>query len=111
MAEKEFSIWQGDLLPFISTTLIGSDGTLVNAAAGPVYFRLLKNGVLVFEKLATLNDPDSSTGKVRYEWQPGDTDVAGLFDGQWRGIFDGRPMTFPGPGRFHRVRINRRPLG
>ncbi len=112
MADAEFSLWQGDLLPFISSTLLGHDLTPVNVGAGPFYFRLSQNGLLLFEKPAVPNDPDTSTGRIRYEWQPGDTDFAsGLYEGQWRGIIDGKSMTFPGRGRYHRIRINPRPNG
>jgi len=106
MADSEFAIWQGDLLPIISTTLLGPGGEPADLSDAYVYFRLLKDDVLIFEDLAVLNDPDPTMGRVRYEWKPGNTDRHGLFDAQWRGVFDGKSMRFPG-NRFNRIRINR----
>lgn len=46
---------------------------------------------------AVLGDPDY--GKVRYYWQPGDTDVWGIFHGQWNVTFSlGGEETFPSDG-------------
>ena len=104
MADAEFSIWQGTLLPFISATLYGPGNVIVDLTGQQVFFRLLQAGALIFEAAAELNDADPTKGKVRYRWQPGDTDRHGMFDGQWRVGSGPSSMIFPAV-RFNRIRI------
>lgn len=106
MSDAEFSMWQGDLLPVISTTLVGTNRLPADLTDVLVYFSLRKNDALIFEAPAVVVG-DPRLGKARYEWASGDTDRYGLFDAQWRGVFQGRPMSFPG-SRYNSVRINPR---
>jgi hypothetical protein len=106
MADTEFSIWQGDLLPIPYARLLATDGiTPIDLGSAAVYFRLMNAAGLAFEAAAVI-EGDPAAGRVRYEWRPGDTDVAGLFEAQWRVVIGGKSMMFPG-NRYNRVRINR----
>jgi hypothetical protein len=105
MADAEFAIWQGGLLPLLYATLLGTDGlTTVDLTSAVVLFRFIKNGILLFEAPAVIVG-DPLAGRVRYEWRPGDTGAAGLFDAQWRVLTGGTSMMCPG-NRYNRVRIN-----
>lgn len=68
-------------------SLPGAAGTLLQAAAVVVY-------------PAEQADP-LKRGKVRYDWQVGDTDATGVHNAEWRVTrLDGRKFTVPrGPGQ------------
>lgn len=109
MADADLTLWQGNLLPCPRRILMGANKLPVDLRGSTVYFRLTKDDVTVFEKLAVI-EGDPQSGVVRYEWQSGDTDRYGLFEAQWVVIKDdGRPMTLPGR-RSNRIRINRAPM-
>jgi len=108
MADAELTLWQGDLIPCPRRQLLGANKLAVDLRGCTVFFRVTKDDVTVFEKAAII-EGDPQLGVVRYEWQAGDTDRHGLFEGQWIVVRDdGRHMTLPGR-RTNRLRINAGP--
>lgn len=85
----DFEIGQGDTLPILEFTLL-QDGSPVSLAGCTLQFHMEKDDVLVLDEAAEIVVAGDGTGK--YEWQSGDTDIAGA---HWREI----EVTFPGGGK------------
>lgn len=94
----EFVIKQHDTRPSILGTL-SADPTDIFAS---VWFLMRdQTGTLVVSRAGTLVEQPSSTsgGKVKYQWQDGDTDVAGVFRAEFQVTFsDDRIETYPNSG-------------
>lgn len=89
----DFTLKQGDLEPAVSKVL-GLDLT-----GASVVFRMAPTltRVETFSRAAVI--VDVPTGAVKYVWQAGDTDVPGVFYGEFCIAFAGpRPQTVPGSG-------------
>ena len=61
------------------------DGTINPAPSSP---KVLADAVIV----------DNAGGSVRYDWQSGDTDTPGLYDGEFKITANGLPISFPSLG-------------
>lgn len=100
----DFWIKRGDDAPVIRSTLLDYDDDPVDIGAATVTFVMRAiHGDVVIEAAAD-NDQvdtgeDGSKGWVSYAWQPGDTDTAGGYYGEWQVDFiSGERETFPNDG-------------
>jgi hypothetical protein len=90
---------KGDLLPDVTTQLIGPDGQALDLtlATGVTFFMKTKEGRSLVSRAATV--VTATEGRVRHTWVAGDTDVEGAHNVEWRAIFPGaKPLTIPGMG-------------
>jgi len=95
MSGAYFYIKQGDLLPSLRATLLGPDDEPADLTGVEVRLRLARpDGTFFFDRVVTVESPPTA-GVARYDWQAGDTDVEGAHLGEFRGIFDGKLLTFP----------------
>lgn len=87
-----FYIKRNDTSPSVEATL-SAKGSPVDLTGATVYFHM-SDGL---GGLGTIVDP--STGKVRYDWQAGDTATAGVYYSEWEVVYaDGKKETFPNDG-------------
>ena len=102
MSDETFTIKRGDTLFLLEYLL---DPATVDLTGAMVLFKFRpRNGAMQFSRAATAPIL-TVTPKVAYAWQAGDTDVAGLFEGEFEVTFPGgRIKTFPDPG-FIPIRI------
>lgn len=94
---------QGNLLPSIQEPLkLG--GVPVNLTGASVVFRFRpQSGGASREGPCVV--VDGLLAIVRYDWQPGDTAAAGVFDAQFIATYPGaKPMSFPNKG-YRRLEI------
>lgn len=93
-----FYIKQNDTSPAIQATLKDPDGTVVNLAGSSVRFHMADMaGTIKVDTTATIVDND---GVVRYSWQAGDTDTAGLYKAEFEVTYaDSTIETFPNEGK------------
>lgn len=101
---------QYDLLPVLRMTLLDGE-TPVNLTLASEVRLLLKNrttGLKVDAVMEVLDqDDDDTVGQVQYEWQEGDTDTIGSFQGEVQVLWPGGlPQTFPSRG-YLKININR----
>lgn len=106
----EFFTKTGDTLPRIESTLTDGAGTAVDIGQAEVFLSVQRIGVLgtlgevVLADEPAVNDQvgdgsDGSMGQVHYDWQVGDTDLAGGYWAEWKVVFvNGGIMTFPNNG-------------
>lgn len=90
---------KGDLLPDITTQLLGTDGLPLDLSVvvSVTFIMKTKEGVSLVERAATVVTPVE--GRVRHTWVAGDTDVIGEHNVEWRTIFPGtKPLTIPSRG-------------
>lgn len=92
----------GDLYPPLEVQLLSGDPetgepTDLSAATGTTLRMRLADGDVI-EHTATIFD--AGTGMVRYEWQNGDTDVAGAYRAEFVVQWPTGPQTFPSKGTF-----------
>lgn len=92
----DFFIKQGDTAPAIVASLTDADGEIVPLTGATVMF-IMKDklsGEVVVEADGTVTD--ASGGVVKYDWQPGDTDVPNPYNAEFEVHFaDGTYETFP----------------
>ncbi|ELY47319.1 hypothetical protein [Natronorubrum sulfidifaciens] len=95
---ETFIIRQGDTAPAIRATLRDRSGVAIPLEDAFIEFRMRdRDGNLLIRDSAG-TDPDE-VGVVIYEWQPGDTDRAGVFRSEWQVTYpDGGIETFPNMG-------------
>lgn len=107
-----FVLKVGDTRPPLRATLIGADKQPLNLTDTDIKFRMKPlvpgHGSEVPLKAAQLDyidpdDPGSGTdptlGRVRYEWDAGDTDAAGVHRAEFVVVWgDGTVGTFPNGG-------------
>jgi hypothetical protein len=104
-----FNIKQDDLLPVFRVQLL--DGTnpvdLTSATAVRLMLSNRAQGLKVDALMTPLAQEGDTLGMVEYEWQEGDTDTIGSFNGEIQVLWPGQlPQTFPAKGYF-RVLVNR----
>lgn len=94
----QFFIKQNDTSPTIRATLRGSDGNTLNLSNSTVSFIMKRNsGDTTIQGSAIFFD--AAEGIVEYEWQTGDTAVAGTYKAAFKLTYsDGRIETFPNTG-------------
>ena len=96
---KRFYIKQGDTGPALVVTLKDATGAAVSLAGiSAVRFHMSKlDGTTIVDQLATAAPDQTATkGKVTYDWQDGDTDLAGIFAAEFEVDFGGGLVeTFP----------------
>ena len=100
MATKQMK--QGDTAPAITATLLDSSGDAVDLTDAAIRF-LLRDAFTRIEYLSedASNDQsgdgsDGSKGKVSYAWQAGDTDVVGVYRGEFEvTYYDQTVESFP----------------
>lgn len=101
-----FRIKQGDLLPQLRGRFFQDKlGTLPQSLEGAALELHVKNsaGAVVITQPALPVLPQTTpenTGWWYYDWQPGDTDVAGTFEGEVQATFGSRPLTGPNTKNF-----------
>lgn len=105
-AAETFEIKQGDTEPAIEATITDQalatdelpDGPPISLAGCTVEFRFRnqRRGSQLRTGAATIVG-DPADGVVSYAWQPGDTDVAGAYSGEFVATrtVDGGERTFP----------------
>lgn len=108
----EFEIKVGNTLPVLATTLqTGATRTpepidLTSAISVGLTMALHEHPKTKVIDMGSADFVADATGTVSYPWQPGDTDLAGLYDIEWTIVFPGgNVMTVPSCG-FDKVRIN-----
>lgn len=72
----------GDTRPGLEATLVNPDGTPATVLGTTVTFRMrssVSREVLVSGTAVLVGEP----GKVRYDWAPGDTDLAGDYEARF----------------------------
>lgn len=93
---NRFHIKQGDTVPIIQTNLVGVGGAVPVIAGSTIRFHLRQRGATVAQVDGLADIDDAPTALVSYEWQPGDTDTAGLFLAEWKVTYAGGEIeTFP----------------
>jgi hypothetical protein len=93
-----FQLKEGDTSPAIKFQLLGSDGSGVNITGAEVRFIMADGSTTVVDDDTTGNVKitDAATGKVRYDWQQGDTSDSGIYEAEWEVTYtDGTVETFP----------------
>lgn len=95
-----------DVLPALETVLTDPLGNPLYLAGATVNFVMRKSGTTGAPKVnAAVQIINPDTGRVRYTWAVGDTDVAGYFDLEWRVTMpSGGQITIPNVG-FQRLLI------
>ena len=89
-----FYLTQNDTSPSISVTLQPAPINLIGATA--VKFSMRLRGGAVKISRADMVVEDAAAGVVQYDWQTGDTDVAGQFEAEVEVTYaDGSIETFP----------------
>ena len=73
-----FAIKRGDTGPSISRILRDGDGAAIDFTGAAVVFSMaLHNGAAVITRAAATTT--ATAGQVVYDWQPGATDIIGLY--------------------------------
>lgn len=97
--ERTFKIGRGDLLFPLEAILTDARGNPVDlSAASAVRFhmrakRIDDGGTALIDQPASLLD--AVNGRVRYDWQTGDTDDKGRYYAEFEVMFAAGPLTFP----------------
>lgn len=99
-----FYIKTGDTSPVLQYTLSPTPATLAGATV--VFNMRTQDRTSIIARGTAYVVGDVTAGVVRYVWQSGDTDTAGLFNGEFEVTFsDGSVETFPNYEYF-KVRIS-----
>jgi hypothetical protein len=102
----EHKIKTGDLLPPVRGTCLDGNGKPQPLTGGTVRFHMFdsRGNVLIDAPAVVV---DALAGKVQYNWQPGQTDVAGIYKCEFEVTFGGTmPLTFPNDG-YGRITITK----
>lgn len=83
MANPTFTIGLGNTAPSLASALLDGASDAVNLAGASVVFTLYELGgeTIAFSAAAAITS--SSSGRVQYNWQAGDTDVRGHYLGRF----------------------------
>jgi len=107
MPEADFVIKQGDSDSPIVDVLRDENGDAVNILDAEVRFRMapIQGGQPAIDEPASNDQQGDDRGRVSYHWRPaagtvpGDTDVPGLYLGEWQVTYaEGGVQTFPNGG-------------
>lgn len=80
---SDLSFVQGDQAPSITGNLTHADGTVFNLTDTTVRFQMRLSIDRRWSVNASATIVDAATGRVRYDWQPGDLDEAGDYSARW----------------------------
>ena len=109
MSDYKFSMSVDDTSPAIQVTCQDSSGTAVSVAgASEVRFKMQTQDKVTDKVNNTANTSivDGAAGIVKYDWQTGDTDTAGVYLAKFIITYsDGTIETFPNAGRYIKVTI------
>lgn len=90
------TVRSGDTAPALVATLKADDGTVVNLTGATVTFSMRdqKTGAILVTGACTLTS--ATGGVVTYTWVTGNTDVAGVYNADFKVTFSGGAIeTFP----------------
>ena len=94
-----FELKEGDTSPFLDATIQDEDGNAIDLTGASVQIRFKIADGHSNPTTAGASIRDASTGKVRYEWQSGDTDAPGVYLAEWVvTTAGGETFTAPGNG-------------
>ena len=95
-----FVIKQNDTLPHMESQLFDHEGNPINLELCGVQFHMEDmSGNIKINRAATI--VEVATGKVKVEWQQGDTDTTGTFKCEFEvNMPDGGVITVPNDGYF-----------
>lgn len=105
----DFDIKQYDLLPDLILTVADDDVPVNLSAASSAKLIVSNRSGILIEAAVEIEDQDDEdlVGKVRYIWQPGDTDTVGTYNMEVEVMWAGeRPETFPAKG-YLKLSVNR----
>lgn len=92
----DFVLKQGDTSPSLAITLMDAAGNPVDLTGASVRFHMKPIDSPTVKIDATATVTDAANGKVRYDWQTGDSDTLGFFQGEFEVTFsDGTVGSFP----------------
>lgn len=93
-----FYIKQNDTSPGIETILQAEDGTVIDLTGCQVVFHM-KHAQRTVSVSGACTVVDENGGRVRYDWQAGNTATAGWYRGEFQVTYtDGKIETFPNDG-------------
>jgi len=95
-----YKIKKGDTWPPIKGQLTRNNDVPIDISDSALYFKLEDiNGNVYLDNSAEI--VDGPQGKVKYTWQPGDTDKIGVYKAYFYVLFDdGAKVTVPNVGTF-----------
>lgn len=95
-----FTIKQNDTLPNLEAQLVDFEGSPINLDLCGVHFHMSDfRGEVKINKPATIVDVEN--GKVKVEWQKGETDTTGTYKCEFEvNMPDGKIITVPNDGYF-----------
>jgi hypothetical protein len=99
----DFHIKRNDTLPAIRAVLSDAAGAIdLTGAVVRFYMAPQRSSVLTVDAEADIED--EADGLVRYDWEAGDTAVAGVYHAEWEVTFgDNSKLTFPNDGHLRVV--------
>ena len=101
----DFVMKEGDLAPSLTAALRDHDDQPVNLTGATVTFRMRRRNATANVVDAAATVVTAASGTVRYDWVAGDTDVAGLYDGEFVAELPSGRETFPND-RFISIKIH-----
>jgi len=91
---SEFIIKQHDTLPTLTAILKDANNQVINLANTTVTFKMGTENSTKVNGTTTITD--TLNGAVLYDWSPNDTNVAGVFLGEFEVVhLNGKKETFP----------------
>jgi len=91
---SEFIMKQFDTLPILTAILKDANGVVMNLSNTTVTFKMGTEISIKVTGATTITD--TLGGAVKYEWDPNDTDTAGVFFGEFEVVhLSGKKETFP----------------
>ena len=94
-----FTIKQNDTLPNLEAQLLDYTGSPINLDLCGVHFHMNKYGTNIINRPAMITD--AINGRVKIEWQQGDTGVVGTYQCEFEvNMPDGKIITVPNDGYF-----------
>lgn len=95
----DFVVKAGNTLPVPQGTLKGADGNAINGSGATVRFHMRPVGETAWTIDQAATWVNQAGGVARYTWQPGDTDVPGIYESEFFVTFsDGTILSFPNEG-------------
>lgn len=92
----DFNLKRGNLLPALNATLKYSDGTIINLTGATVKFFMRPKGSSTVIVNASCSVVSATAGTVQYNWQAGETDTVGNYEGEFQITFgSGSKLSVP----------------